>query len=243
MLRMLFAYIDESKENNGFFVYSALIVNGDRWATTFAKVKAFRRELRKKHGIYMAQELHASEFAAGKGRISDRVLDKAARAEIFREVITFIATTKQFVIMSSVNQFQDRAFERLMNRINRTLEAKGDHKVLLICDEGEERQVTREIRRMRVHNPIPSNRGFWRGLGSSTKNIPLSQFVEDPVFKDSSQSYFIQLVDFCAYALLRSERPLPTKTALGYDKMYEILKPICQTVNNRADPRGLGIIR
>jgi hypothetical protein len=103
--------------------------------------------------------------------------------------------------------------------------------------------VTREIRRMRVHNFIPSNRGFWSGIGRSTKNIPLSQFVEDPVFKDSSQSYFIQLVDFCAYALLRSERPIASKTALGYDSMYEILRPICQQVNNRSDPRGLGIIR
>lgn len=240
---MLFAYLDESKENNAFFVYCALVVNGDRWPAVFEKVKTFRRRLREKHGIYMAQELHASEFASGKGRVSDRVIDRPTRAEIFREVLTFIATTKAFAIMSSVNQSQSRAFERLMNRINRTAEAKGNHKVLLICDEGEQRQVTREIRRMRVHNPIPSNLGFWRGLGSATKNIPLSQFVEDPVFKDSSQSYFIQLVDFCAYALLRSERPLPSRTVLGYDKMYEILRPICQTINNRADPRGLGIIR
>jgi len=240
---MLFAYLDESKEQNSFFVYSALVVNGDRWPIAFDKVKEFRRRLRAEHGIYMAKELHASEFAAGKGQISDRVLDKPTRAEIFKQVLTFIATAKEFAIMSSVNQFQDRAFERLMNRVNRTAEARKNHKVLLICDEGEERQVTREIRRMRVHNFIPSNRGFWAGIGRTSKNIPLSQFVEDPIFKDSSQSYFIQLVDFCAYALLRSERPLPSKTALGYDKMYEILRPICQPVNNRADHRGLGIIR
>lgn len=67
--------------------------------------------------------------------------------------------------------------------------------------------------------------------------------IEDPFFKDSRSSYFIQLVDFCAYALLRSERPLASKTALGYDKMYDLLAPITMAVNNKADPRGLGIIR
>ncbi|HEY0113072.1 MAG TPA: DUF3800 domain-containing protein [Allosphingosinicella sp.] len=240
---MLFAYMDESKERNSFFVYSVLVVNADRWPVVFRKVKDFRKQLRERHGIYLAQELHASAFAAGKGQISDRVLDKPARADIFREVLTFVATAKEFAIMSSVNVSQERAFERLMNRINRTAEAKGKHKVLLICDEGEERQVTKEIRRMRIHNPIPSNRGRWFGTADATKNIPLSQFIEDPVFKDSKQSYFIQLVDFCAYALLRSERPLPARTTLGHDRMYEILRPICQTVNNPADPRGLGIIR
>jgi hypothetical protein len=94
---------------------------------------------------------------------------------------------------------------------------------------------------MRVHNPIPSRFGGWGS--SSTSNLPLSQFIEDPVFKDSAQSYFIQMVDFCAYALLRMERPLPTKSALGYDKAYEILKPIAFKGANQRDPRGLGIIR
>lgn len=130
-----------------------------------------------------------------------------------------------------------------MNRLNRTAEANGDRKVLLICDQGAEQEFTRRIRRMRVFNYIPSNRGEWAGSGEATKNIPLKQFVEDPVFKDSRASYFIQLADFCAYALLRMERPIESRTALGYHNAYELLRKACYPKTNPRDPRQMGIIR
>jgi len=236
---MWIAYLDESKDENKFYIYSALVVKAERWDDAFKAVKAFRKKLRIDHGIYINKELHAWKFAAGKGRISDRVLSKARRAAIFRECLGFLAGCNQFAIMSSVNTNELYAFERLMNRLNRTAEQKGQH-ILLICDEGQEASFTKRIRKMRIHNPIPSRFGRWI---SGTGNIPLSRFVEDPVFKDSETSYFIQLVDFCAYALLRMERPIASRTSLGYHKAYEILRPISSTVANPRDPKGMGIIR
>jgi hypothetical protein len=239
---MWLVYLDESKEDNKFYVYSALVVESDSWNDTFNAIKAFRQDLRKRHGIFMRQELHAWKFASGKGQIATKPIAKAARARIFEEVMQFIANPKLFKIISSVNTEEFYAFDRLINRINRTAEA---HKTnaILICDEGQEAQFTRRLRKMRVHNPIPSNQGTWGNLGTTTKNITTDRIIEDPFFKDSSASYFIQLVDFCAYALLRSERPLQSRTALGYDKMYDLLKPITLSVNNSKDPRQLGIIR
>jgi hypothetical protein len=221
---MWFAYLDESKDNNGFFIYTALVINGERWASTFGKVKAFRQQLKQKHGIYISQELHAWKFAAGKGQIADHPIYKPERAEIFRKVLRFVAESKCFAIVSSCNTNEQYAFERLMNRINRTA-ARFDQSVLLFFDQGEEAEITRRIRRMRIHNPISSRFGKWIGTGNATKSIPLSNCVEDPVFKDSKASYFIQLADFCAYALLRMERPIPSRSALGYDTMYEELIP------------------
>lgn len=238
---MRFAYLDESKDENRFFVYSALIVDGETWTSAFEKTKEFRRKLRQDHGIYIAQELHAWKFAAGKGQISDRVLDKARRAAIFREVLQFIADAGEFNVISSCNRIEQYAFERLMNRLNNVLK-EHDQRMLLICDEGEQREVTRRIRRLRVHNPIPSRMGAW-ATGEATKNIPLDRFVEDPVFKDSKTSYFIQLADFCAYALMRMERPIESRTALGYDTAYEILRPCSYPKTFPRDPRGMGIIR
>ena len=238
---MWLVYVDESKDSNKFYVYSALIVESDTWNATFAAVKAFRQNLRKQHGVYINQELHAWKFAGGKGQIANKPIGKPARAKIFEEVMKFTADPKLFKIISSVNTDEFYAFDRFINRINRTAEA---HKTnaILICDEGQEAEFTRRLRKMRVHNPIPSNQGTWAS-GFATKNITTDYIIEDPFFKDSRSSYFIQLVDFCAYALLRSEKPLQSRTALGYDKMYDLLKPITLPVNNRKDPRGLRIIR
>jgi hypothetical protein len=239
---MWFVYLDESKESNKFYVYSALIVESDAWNSTFDAVKSFRKDLRKNYGIYMRQELHAWKFAGGKGQIADKPINKAERAKIFAEVMGFIANPKLFKIISSVNTDEFYAFDRLINRVNRTAEANKTN-AILICDEGQEAVFTRRLRKMRVHNPIPSNQGAWGSSGAATKNITTDFIIEDPFFKDSRSSYFIQLVDFCAYALLRSERPLASRTALGYDKMYDILQPITMSVNNARDPRKLGIIR
>ncbi len=239
---MWFAYIDESKDNNGFYIYSAIVTNGERWVTTFEKVKEFRRTLRAEHGVYIAHELHAWKFAAGKGQIADHPIFKPERAEIFRKVMKFIADSRCFTVVSSCNANEQFAFERLMNRINRTAEAK-EQNYLLFFDQGAEVEITKRIRRMRVHNPIPSRYGTWIDSGQAAQSIPLTRCMEDPIFKDSKASYFIQLADFCAYALLRMERPLASRTALGYDTMYEELRPVSRVITNKSDPRGMGIIR
>jgi hypothetical protein len=238
---MWFVYIDESKEDNSFFVYSALIVDSDQWHDAFKALKDARKRLRDRRGVYMSQELHAWKFAAGKGQIANRPILKPERAEIFRRVLSFIAETKLFKVISSVNNDEFYAFDRLMNRINRTAKEHGK-KVLLICDEGQEAEFVRRLRKSRVHNPVPSKFGWWSKVGKA-KNIPTTQIIEDPFFKNSKDSYFIQVVDFCAYALLRMERPIPSRTALGYDTMYKELADIVVVEANPNDPKGLGIIR
>ena len=132
---------------------------------------------------------------------------------------------------------QYRAFERLLNRINRTLVA-WDSYAFLICDEGKEQQYTQLVRRMRVHNPIPSNQTFWDD-GNFTRNIPIDRILEDPHFKPSHDSYFIQTADFMAHGLLRRERPTKTsrqrRIHVSFDQLDEVLVREC----NRADPKGV----
>jgi Protein of unknown function (DUF3800) len=72
----------------------------------------------------------------------------------------------------------------------------------------------------------------------SPANIPVELILEDPVFKVSQRSYFIQLADFCAYALLRKERPLASKTKYGLDTAFELLNPVLLTQATRYDPQG-----
>jgi hypothetical protein len=239
---MWFAYIDESKDPGKFYNYTALITTGDRWAATFDKVKAFRQELRRDHGIFLAYELHAWKFVPGRGRPADRAIYKAERAKVFNKVMRFVASCGSFVVVSSCSTNPQYALERLVTRINNTA-TRLDERVLLFFDEGEEVEITKRMRKLRVNNPIPSNRQVWRESGKPTKNVPLTNILEDPIFKDSKDSYFIQLADFCAYALLRSERPIPSRTKYGMDKSYDLLRPATRRFISATDSRGMGIIR
>ena len=238
---MLFAYIDESKFDNKFYVYSAVVAESDAWNEAFLATKEMRYSLKNNYGIYIKKELHAWKFAAGKGQIANHPIDKKSRAAIYCEILSFIAKSGFFRVLSSVNTNELYAFERLINRINRTADAQKTN-AILICDEGQEAVFTRRIRRMRVFNGIPSNQGAWN-TGEMAKNIPTRFIIEDPFFKESSSSYFVQLADFVAYALLRMELPIPSRTELGYDKMYEILEPCVVKAAAPRDPKGLGIIR
>jgi hypothetical protein len=239
---MWFAYIDESKDPGKFCVYTALITSGDRLASTYQKVKTFRRELSRDHGIYMAYELHAWKFAPGRGRPARRTILKDERAEIYRKILQFVVDSQAFVVVSSASTNPQYALERLVNRINKAAAVKSEH-ALLFFDEGEEAEIRKRLRRMSVYNPIPSKQGTWSYTGQRTRNIPLDRILEDPIFKDSRQSYFIQLADFCAYACLRMERPIPNRSKYGYDNIYEVLKPASRPFINPSDPRGMGIIR
>ncbi|MGD9658327.1 MAG: DUF3800 domain-containing protein [Methylocystis sp.] len=239
---MWVVYLDESKEDNSFFVYTALITGSSVWNEAFKEIKRFRAHLKNEHGIYKNKELHAWKFAAGKGAISSMVLSKQQRSEIFSETLSFIAANQRyFRVISSVNRNEADAFDRLVNRINRTARRFNKH-VMFICDEGQQIAFTRRIRKMRIHNPISSKYSAWED-GKRTKNITIDNIIEDPFFKNSEESYFIQLADFCAYALLRMERPIASRTALGYDKKYQLLSPILILACNQRDPRKLGIIR
>lgn len=115
-------------------------------------------------------------------------------------------------------------------------------RAFIIADEGKERQITSALRRMQVYNPIPSQRGRWED-GSRTKNINTQRIIEDPSFKQSHASYFIQLADCVAYSLLKREvPPTPNIAKYGVDQMFEkILGDVCVREACRKDP--LGIVR
>src|SRR5688572_25559548 len=149
-------YVEDSG-NTKLSIYTAYAIPVDQWRNCFEAVKQYRQDLKRAYGIYVYKELHAWKFISGRGNIANRIVTKTQRASIFNDsldLMTRLPGARLFnVVFPKLDQM--RAFERLMNRINRTLQAWGSHGVL-ICDEGNESGYTRLIRRMGVFNPIPS---------------------------------------------------------------------------------------
>jgi Protein of unknown function (DUF3800) len=112
---------------------------------------------------------------------------------------------------------------------------------LIIADEGRDIEITRVLRKMNVHNPIPSAFGRWPE--GAVRNTPTEKIIEDPIFRQSQMSYLLQLVDCVAFALLKKEvPPTPNIKKYGIHKMFDAVLPsACIKGASRSDP--LGIVR
>jgi hypothetical protein len=242
------AYIDDSRDQK-LACFSALVIPALEWPRFHDEVIEFRRALKKSDGIHVTKELHATEFVAGRGDLGAMVT-KWRRARIFDETMDFLASRKGLRILNACvpRADEEKAFERLIDRLNRHMEKKSnvfeeddpDAQVIVVVDQGKD--YTGMVRRMRRFNPMPSRFGWWPGAGAS-KNKPITRVIEDLVFRDSRRSSFIQLADFCAYALLRSESQLPSKNKYGLHLSFDRLKAVLETRAFSKDPRKLGIIR
>lgn len=238
---MYLVYIDDSGDEK-VSVFSALAVPDEAWRACFDELKAYRQSIRDEHGVYMKKELHAWEFISGRGKYGPERISIEDRVKMFFHCLNVVADLPGVRLFNACRtaKEQDRTFERLVNRIERTLKEWDDSLAILISDEGKEGTYRKMLRRMSVYNPIPSKYFTWES-GKVTKNIPVQRVIEDIVFKKSELSYFIQAVDFSAYALLRheNERPLASKTKYGLHKAHYALDPICVKEASPRDPRGV----
>lgn len=110
------------------------------------------------------------------------------------------------------------------------MQAWGSH-ALLICDEGKEAEYTKLSRQLSVWNPIR--------VGPYLNNVATTRIIEDTFFKPSDRSYFIQLADFCSYALLRREKRLASKDRYGIHRSFNVLTDIVVREVSPKDPMGI----
>jgi hypothetical protein len=114
---------------------------------------------------------------------------------------------------------------------------------MIISDEGREREITAIFRKMHVINFIPSAFGGWGIEKERSRNIPLERIIEDPVFKQSHQSYFIQLADCVSFALLKREVE-PSEHVKKYKLNEAFDNHLSKACFKDASPKDLlGIVR
>jgi hypothetical protein len=236
---MHLVYVDDSKDD-ALACFSALLIPEDHWSECLNRLIAIRRTMKDTDRVPLRMELHATEWVAGKGK-GVKHLDKSDRVRLYNYFLAGITMLPGIqLINAAVPKGDDvRAFEWMLNRINRNMR-DAESNAIIISDEGK--SYDKLLRRMRRHNYIPSRIGRWE-TGSMSKNIRISRVIEDLVYRDSARSLFIQAADCCVYALLRSENPLASKTALGLDQSLMILEPIMVKHAFAKCPKKLGIIR
>lgn len=239
---MYLIYINESYDAT-HFAYSALFVPAFEWNRVFEDILKWRRDLFDKHNIPLDYELHATDFVGGRGEPNEN-RDKTYRAGIFASAFTIFDAIEGVSIINGITDNKKnhmRLFEYILNRINRTLETYNAYGIL-VCDEGNESSLVSIVRKMKKENIIPSSEYYRVSQDQLHYNVPLERIIEDPLFKTSKSSYFIQLADFIALGLLRNEKPLE-KTL---NKVQQAFNNLDKTLVRQActkDHKNKGIVR
>jgi hypothetical protein len=151
---------------------------------------------------------------------------------------------RSLVTEASVSISKDNA-DKLRERLN-SYRARA----MIVADEGRETDIRRAFRKMNVFNLIPSKFGVWP-TGQVTRNITTERLIEDPIFKPSDQSYFIQLADCVAFSLLKretppSERKKNTGLTKCLNKQFQesvLSQPLRETRSESSEVKGRTFVR
>ena len=227
---MYFIYIDESYDE-AHYCYSALFVPVFKWNDIFEEVFQWRKKLRKEYKIPFEYELHATKFISGSGAPHNN-RDKDFRANIFNESFHFFNSLSDIYVIAGITDKKVKhlkLFNQLLNQIETSLREKNAFGVL-ICDEGNERKLISIVRRKRKRKKMI--------VSGETLNLSLERIVEDPLFKTSTSSYFIQITDFISFGLLRSEYPSKNTKPL-VQKAFNNLDKILNTNSSQKNEQTI----
>lgn len=257
---MFIAYYDESGDDgypkyaSPVFVMSALYLDRTNWNKTLEALKDFRGRLDTQFGIPRTLEIHMRELLRNKHPFSNLGLALSERVQVVTDYCDLIANMDVRVINvaavkprinSASYDVLDRSLTYSVQRIYNDL--PDDEHFLVVTDEGRVGMMRRTTRRIRKHNPVPS-----KIMPGSTLSMAIRQLIEDPLPKDSRESYFIQTADVIAYVVYlyvgirtgAAKIPNRLKGAVTKKQVKEWmdrLRPSLNTAAARGDPYGVKI--
>jgi len=205
---MFLAYYDESgddgypKTSSPFFVLSVVYQHHLVWKENYERVKEFKRQIAKDFPFPFHEELHTREFLLNKNpyffwAISDaervNVIDLYCQlcAQLNLKIINVVIVKPRIPEGSEFNVL-DTALTYSIQRIENDLNPEPQNRFMVITDWGRVGKMRKTTRRVQKINFIPSK------FGSAPRRQEIKRLIEDPLPKDSSESYFIQLADMAA---------------------------------------------
>jgi hypothetical protein len=216
---MYLAYVDESGNvglpGSRTYTLGCLFFEADQWPDAFDAMIEFRRGLRRNYGIPVRAELKANYLLRGKGPLWGLGLTEVQRHEVYRDMMRIQAQLglQTYGVVINKQELSDRgrdenarevAWEFLVQRLER-LTTTTRTTVMLVHDEGEGAVVRKIARKARRAGTAGS------AFGTGFLNRPARLLVDDPISRDSKQSYFVQLADLSAYAAFRRIHPPPAR--------------------------------
>jgi len=252
---MYLMYVDESGDSGltnsptRYFVLSGLVLHELRWDVNLNNLIGFRRNLKQQFGMKLREEFHAADLLSKPGRLAR--ISKPDRLRMIRLFANFIPTMSDISIVNIVVDKSIRttgydvfemAWKTLIQRFENTMSNRNfpgprnpDERGIIIADHTDDEKLEKLIRKLRHHNPIPNV----PDVGPGFRNIPIQYLIEDPNFRDSRHSYFIQAVDLVAFLLYQHLQPNAYMRRNSGGNYFLRLQSVLCTVASRSDPHGI----
>ncbi|MFN4257385.1 MAG: DUF3800 domain-containing protein [Saprospiraceae bacterium] len=231
---MFISYFDESgddgfpKYSSELFVLASVYLHYSNWQKTFAQIHEFRLHLRDKYKFPVKTEFHTKEFLLDKDPYHGKFEPKI-RLAILREYCQMVSTLDLKTVAVVIDKLNigrpnyhvlKNALTYNVQRIENDLNFLGNAaKFMIISDEGRVaamRDVTRKIQRI---NYIPSM------FSGASYRKEIKCLLEDPLPKNSQQSYFIQIADMVAYIVHLYARRHLCKTPLAWpNRLFKVME-------------------
>lgn len=252
---MYLMYVDESGDcgltnsPTRYFVLTGLVLHELRWQTYLSQLIDFRRRMRQRFGLSMRDEIHAAAMISKPGPLVH--IKRHNRLTIIRAFAEELATMTDMNLINVVADKQGKSpdydvfrmawksliqrFENTISRRNFSGPANSDERGTIFPDHTDDKKLTLLLREMRRYNPVPSLPGIVPGY----RNLTLNKVIEDPNFRESDHSYFIQAVDLAAFLLYQRLSPSAYMRKKSGHLYFEKLDPVLCKAATTKDPQGI----
>lgn len=262
---MYLMYVDESGDcgtpSDGspsrYFCLSGVVVHELRWTDTILELTQFRHWLRRRFGVFLEAELHASDMISKPSRchVTLQNLRKFERLAILRQFADKLTTLNDLRVINVVVDKHGKApnkdevfrwawyslfqrFENTIRRRNFPGPANPRERGMIFPDNTDGGKLKRFLSRMRSTNQLKVKHPG----GHMIINQPLRVLIEDPVMRDSRESYLIQAADCAAFLLKQSIDPSSFMRKHGGNAYFHRLRPVLCTHASLQDPTARGIV-
>lgn len=246
-------YADESGDTglqnspSDYFILSGLVIHETKWRQALNILYEFKKRMAKNFNLRVREEIHASKMITRPGKL--KRIKRNDRLTILRHFIKEISSLPDARIINIAVNKTDKpahtnifeiAWETLIQRFENTIKyenfSDGGNtfdKGMLFPDEGSFKKLKNLLRRMRYYNPVPYQ------LSRDYRNLKLEYTIEDPNFRSSHDSFFIQVVDTVAFFLLQKIKPTSYIRKKGAGNYFDRLDKILCKECSKSDPQGI----
>jgi len=223
--KVYICYFDESgitgtphkkQKYANWFVLNCTMVIEEEWLIVLNALVKLRKDLRNKYHISPRKELKGSDFRTGMGAFDGLFMPRKTRMDIYKDILNWESTMPISTFSIAVNKSQVMskgwsdamycAWNFALNRLHvKCSPQNDDERFSVFSDEGHAMKVIKWVRTMRRFNHVPSH------YGPISLPFRIERVIEDPSFRDSKHSYFVQIADLNAYASHRSKYVQPIR--------------------------------